>query len=274
MDWRQRFEDRPLIMGILNVTPDSFYDGGRFYSQDAAIEHALRMIAEGADIIDVGGESTRPYSDVTPLDVELERVIPVITAIKERTGAFVSIDTYKADVARAALEAGADMINDVSGLTFDDAMAGVAAESGVPVALMHIKGTPKDMQVAPRYDDVVQEITDFFVERMAFAKQRGIAEENIVLDPGIGFGKRLADNLTIIRDLRRFGRLGRPILIGTSMKSFLGKLAGSTDPEERVEGTLASTALALWNGADIIRVHDVGKAKKVAVLVYAVQHAS
>lgn len=274
MDWRQRFEDRPLIMGILNVTPDSFYDGGRFYSRGAAIEHALRMIDEGADIIDVGGESTRPYSEVTPLDDELARVIPVIRTIKERTGALVSIDTYKAEVARAALEAGADMINDVSGLTFDDAMADVAAQSGVPVALMHIKGTPKDMQVSPRYDDVVREIMEFFGERIAFAKQRGIAEENIVLDPGIGFGKRLADNLTIIRELRRFKELGRPILIGTSMKSFLGKLADSPDPEERVEGTLASIALTLWNGADMVRVHDVRKAKKVAVLVHAVQHAS
>jgi dihydropteroate synthase len=274
MGWRQRFEDRALIMGILNVTPDSFYDGGRFYSRDAAIEHGLRMIDEGADIIDVGGESTRPYSEVTPLDVELERVIPVIRAIKERTGAFVSIDTYKAEVARAALEAGADMINDVSGLTFDDAMADLAASSGVPVAIMHIKGTPQDMQVAPRYDDVVREIMEFFAERITVAKERGIAEENIILDPGIGFGKRLVDNLTIIRELGRFKELGRPILIGTSMKSFLGKLADSSDPEERVEGTLASIALALWNGADMVRVHDVRKAKKVSVLVHAVMHAS
>jgi dihydropteroate synthase len=274
MDWRQRFEDRALIMGILNVTPDSFYDGGRFYSRDAAIEHGLRMVHEGADIIDIGGESTRPYSEVTPLDVELERVIPVIRAIKERTGAFVSIDTYKAAVARAALEAGADMINDVSGLTFDDAMADVGAKSGVPVAIMHIRGTPKDMQVSPRYDDVVREIMEFFAERIAFAKQRGIAEENIILDPGIGFGKRLVDNLMIIKELGRFKDLGRPILIGTSMKSFLGKLADSSDPEERVEGTLASIALALWNGADIVRVHDVRRVKKVAVLVHGVMHAS
>jgi len=274
MGWRQRFEDRALIMGILNVTPDSFYDGGRFYSRDAAIEHALRMTDEGADIIDVGGESTRPFSEVTPIDDELERVIPVIEAIKKRTGAFVSIDTYKAEVARAALEAGADMINDISGLTFDVAMADVAARSGAPVAIMHIKGTPKDMQVAPHYDDVVREITEFFSERMAFAKQRGIAEENIILDPGIGFGKRVVDNLMIIKELGRLKELGRPILIGTSMKGFLGKLADSSDPEERVEGTLASVALSLWNGADIVRVHDVRKAKKVAVLVHGVMHAS
>ncbi|MEO0250242.1 MAG: dihydropteroate synthase [candidate division WOR-3 bacterium] len=274
MAWGQRFEDRALIMGILNVTPDSFYDGGRFYSRDAAIDHALRMIDQGADIIDVGGESTRPYSEATPLDDELTRVIPVIKAIKERTGAFVSIDTYKAAVARAALEAGADMINDVSGLGFDDAMADVAATSGVPIVIMHIKGTPKDMQVAPHYDDVVAEIMEYFAERISFAKQRGIAEENIILDPGIGFGKRLVDNLIIIKELRRFKELGRPILMGTSMKSFLGKLADSSDLEERVEGTLASIALCLWNGADIVRVHDVGKAKKVAMLVHAVQHAS
>lgn len=274
MGWGQRFEDRALIMGILNVTPDSFYDGGRFYSRDAAIDHALRMIDQGADIIDVGGESTRPYSEATPLDDELNRVIPVIKAVKERTGAFVSIDTYKAAVARAALEAGADMINDVSGLGFDDAMADVAATSGVPIVIMHIKGTPKDMQVAPHYDDVVAEIMEYFAERISFAKRRGIAEENIILDPGIGFGKRLVDNLIIIKELRRFKELGRPILMGTSMKSFLGKLADSSDLEERVEGTLASIALCLWNGADIVRVHDVGKAKKVAMLVHAVQHAS
>ena len=273
MGWRQRFEDRPLIMAILNVTPDSFYDGGKFYSADVAVEHALSMAREGADIIDVGGESTRPYSDITPIEEELQRVIPVIQAIKAQSNVLLSIDTYKAGVAKEAVDAGAGIINDVSGLTFDAAMGGVAARAGVPIIIMHMKGTPKEMQVSPRYDDVIQEIKEFFVERVQFAKQSGIDQENIILDPGIGFGKRLRDNLMIIKELRRFKELGHGILMGTSMKSFIGKLAGSSELEERVEGTLASLALSLWNGADIVRVHDVKKAKKVATLVHAVMKA-
>jgi dihydropteroate synthase len=273
MGWRQQFEDRPLIMGILNVTPDSFYDGGKFYPPDVALEHALRLADEGADIIDVGGESTRPFSDVTPTEEELRRVIPVIKAIRARSAAFLSVDTYKAAVAREAIDAGADMINDVSGLTFDPGIGDVAAQSGVPVIIMHTKGKPSQMQVSPRYDDVIQEIKEFFVDRMRFARQCGVDDRNIILDPGIGFGKRLQDNLKIIKELRQFKELGCPILIGTSMKGFLGKLAGSPEPEERVEGTLASIALSVWNGADIIRVHDVKKAKKVTTLVHAVMKA-
>jgi dihydropteroate synthase len=272
MGWRQRFEDRPLIMGILNVTPDSFYDGGKYYPPDVAVAHALRLADEGADIIDVGGESTRPYSDVTHVEEELRRVIPVIRGIRACSTVFLSIDTYKAGVAREAVDAGADMINDVSGLTFDPAMGAMAARSRVPIVIMHIKGMPKEMQVSPQYDDVIREIKEFFVDRIEFAKQSGIAEQNVILDPGIGFGKRLQDNLMIIKELRRFKELGRPILMGTSMKAFIGKLAGSPEPEERVEGTLASLALSLWNGADIIRVHDVKKARRVATLVHAVMN--
>ena len=270
MGWRKRFEDRPLIMGILNVTPDSFYDGGKFYPQDVAVEHALRLIDEGADIIDVGGESTRPYSDVTPAEEELRRIIPVLKAIRARSSVFLSIDTYKAAVADEALDAGADMINDVSGLTFDPALGDVAARSGVPVVIMHTKGKPKEMQVSPHYDDPIQEIKESLADRVQFAKQCGIDDQNIILDPGIGFGKRVEDNLLIIKELHRFKELGYPVLIGTSMKGFLGKLAGSPDPEERTEGTLASIALSLWNGADIVRVHDVKKARKVAAFVRAV----
>jgi dihydropteroate synthase len=273
MGWRQRLEDRPLVMGILNVTPDSFYDGGRHYAPEAAIEHGLRLIQEGADILDVGGESTRPYSDATPVEEELGRIIPLVRAVRARSDVFISVDTYKARVAREAIDAGADMINDVSGLCFDSGMARVAADAQVPVVIMHMKGTPKEMQVEPRYDDVIGEIRKFFVERIAFARQCGIDEENIILDPGIGFGKRLGDNLMIIKELRRFKELGRPVLIGTSMKAFIGRLAGSPDPEERTEGTLASVALCLWNGADIVRVHDVKKAKRVATLVQAVMKA-
>ena len=273
MGWRQRFEDRPLIMGILNITPDSFYDGGRYTAPGAAIKHALRLVEEGADIIDVGGESTRPYADSTTVEEELGRVIPVIKAVRARSDVFISIDTYKARVAQEALDAGADMINDVSGLSFDAGMARIAADAKVPVVIMHMKGTPKEMQVEPGYDDVIGEIKDFFSEKVAFAKQCGIEEENIILDPGIGFGKRLGDNLMIIKELRRFKELGKPVLIGTSMKAFIGRLTGSPDPEERIEGTLASVTLCLWNGADIVRVHDVKKARRVATLVHAVMKA-
>ena len=273
MGWRQRFEDRPLIMGILNVTPDSFYDGGKYYPQDVAVTHALRLTDEGADIIDVGGESTRPYSDVTSAEEELRRIIPVIKAVRERSSVFLSVDTYKAPVAREAVSAGADMINDVSGLTFDPEVGTVAAQSGVPVVIMHTKGKPKEMQVSPGYDDVIREIKEFFADRISFARQCGVDDQNIILDPGIGFGKRLQDNLMIIKELRRFKELGYPILIGTSMKSFIGKLEESPDLDERTEGTLASLALSLWNGADIVRVHDVKKARKVLRLVHAVMKA-
>ncbi len=273
MGWRQRFEDRPLVMGILNVTPDSFYDGGKFYLPEPAVEHALRLAAEGADIIDVGAESTRPYADPTPLDEELRRVIPVISAIRERSDAFLSIDTYKAAVAREAIGAGADMINDISGLTFDPELAAVAAQSRVPVIIMHTAGKPKEMQVNPHYDDVVGEIKRFFADRIGYANRCGIDDSNIVLDPGIGFGKRVEDNLMIIKELCQFKDFGCPVLIGTSMKGFLGKLAGSPEPEERIEGTLASIALSVWNGADIVRVHDVKKARKVVTFVRAVMTA-
>ncbi|OPY69539.1 MAG: Dihydropteroate synthase [Syntrophorhabdaceae bacterium PtaU1.Bin034] len=269
MAWRKRFKDKPLVMGILNVTPDSFYDGGKFFSHDQAVDRAFRMIGEGVDIIDVGGESTRPYSEPTPLREELKRVVPVIEGIRKRSAISVSIDTYKAEVAEAAIAAGADMINDISALSFDARMAEVAAAARVPVVMMHIKGTPRNMQVNPFYNEVIGEIRDFFVERIAFAKGHGIDEENIVIDPGIGFGKRLEDNLTIIKQLKRLGELGKPILVGTSMKSFIGKIMGTDDITERAEGTLASVAISLWNGADIVRVHDVAGTRKVVQFMQA-----
>ncbi len=269
MTWRKRFKDRPLVMGVLNVTPDSFYDGGTYLPRDTAIQRALRMVEEGADIIDVGGESTRPYSQPASLDEELERVLPVIEGIRKHSDIPLSIDTYKADVARAAVAAGVDIINDISALTFDPAMADVASQTRAPVVLMHIKGTPRDMQVNPSYEDVVEEITQFFHERIAFAKGHGIDEENIIVDPGIGFGKRLEDNLAIIRGLGRFKAMGRPILIGTSMKSFIGKITGTDAVEDRAEGTLASVAISLWNGADIVRVHDVAATTRVVQFMYS-----
>ena len=188
MTWRKRFKDKPLVMGILNVTPDSFYDGGLFFDRKRAIDHALQMIDEGADVIDIGAESTRPFSEPTPLAEELGRLVPVIEAVRKHSDIPISVDTYKAAAAKAALEAGADIINDISSLSFDPDMAHVAAESGAPVVLMHMKGTPRDMQKDPVYQDVVGEIKEFLAERIAFAKSAGIDEEDIVVDPGIGFG--------------------------------------------------------------------------------------
>ncbi len=274
MVWRKRFKDKPLVMGILNVTPDSFYDHGAFFSPDRAIDHALRMIDEGADIIDVGGESTRPFSEPTPLAEEQSRVIPVIEAVRKHSDVPLSVDTYKAAVAKAAIAAGADIINDISSLSFDPDMADVVAASGVPVVLMHMKGTPRDMQTDPTYKDVVGEIREFFVERIAFARSAGIDEENIVIDPGIGFGKRLQDNLAIIRDLRRLKELGQPLLMGTSMKSFIGRITGTSTLEDRAEGTLASVAMSVWNGADIVRVHDVARTRRVVAFMEALMASS
>lgn len=269
MAWRKRFKDKPVIMGILNVTPDSFFDGGSYYPRERAIDHALEMAEGGADIIDVGGESTRPGSEPTSLGEELDRVLPVIEGIRKHSSIPLSIDTYKAAVARAAVASGADMVNDISSLSFDEGMAGVVAASGVPVVIQHIKGTPRDMQKNPSYQDVTGEIKEFFIERIAYACSRGIDEDDIIIDPGIGFGKRVSDNLTIIRELGRLKELGRPLLIGTSMKSFIGRIMGTDVPAERAEGTLASVAISLWNGADMVRVHDVVRTKKVVTFMKA-----
>ncbi|MBA4390840.1 MAG: dihydropteroate synthase [Syntrophus sp. (in: bacteria)] len=262
----------PLIMGILNVTPDSFFDGGKHNTEEAAIEYALQMVEDGADIIDVGGESTRPYAEEVDLDEELKRVIPVIEKISARSDVFISIDTYKSKVAQEACLAGAHMINDISGLTFDPQMSQIAGQLRAYVVIMHTRGTPKNMQENPYYKNVVAEIKKFFLKQMEAAIQAGIAEDRIILDPGIGFGKRVEDNLKILKMLGEFKKLGRPLLIGTSMKSFIGKVTESP-LEERLEGTLASLAVSLMNGADILRVHDVKSAQKVAKLVHAVMES-
>jgi dihydropteroate synthase len=267
-----RHKTTPVIMGILNVTPDSFSDGGRYRSVEEALDHARLMIDEGAGIIDVGGESTRPFSEPVAEKEELHRVIPVIERLHDMPGAFISVDTYKANVAREALKAGADMINDISGLTYDDAMAGVIAEHDAHAVIMHIKGTPRNMQENPRYDDVIGEITGFLRERVEYAVRSGVDREKIIVDPGIGFGKRVEDNLRILKMLAVFKGLGRPVLIGTSMKSFIGKLT-DMPLEERVEGTLASLAVAIMNGADVLRVHDVRRTNKVLKIVKAVMEA-
>lgn len=264
------WKDRPLIMGVLNVTPDSFFDGGKFFKPEKAVRHALRMVKDGADIVDVGGESTKPYAEPISTDEELKRVIPVIEGIRARSDIIISIDTYKSKVAKEACAVGADIVNDISGLTFDKEMVNVVSKLGVYVVIMHIQGTPKDMQKNPYYEDVISEIKDFFIERIGFARRHGIEEDNIILDPGIGFGKRVEDNLKILKQLESFKEIGRPILIGTSMKGFIGKVTDSSLEEERTEGTLASIAISVWNRADIIRVHDVKKACKVVKLVDAV----
>ncbi len=250
----------PLVMGVLNVTPDSFSDGGDYSTTDKAVGRALKMIAEGADIIDVGPESTRPGSQPVPTDEQIARAIPVIEAVREANPTItISIDTRLASVARAALDAGADMINDISALGDDPGMAEVVARSGALVCLMHRKGRPIDMQRGggPDYDDVIGEIRTFLRDRMRSAVARGIDKSRIIVDPGIGFGKRVEHNLLILKHLDRFVALGRPVLVGASRKSFIGKVLGTEDPRQREVGSLAGAVIAALAGAAILRVHDV-----------------
>ena len=247
---------RTLIMGILNITPDSFSDGGRFADYERALARAFELISAGADILDVGGESTRPGSDLVPLPVELERVIPVIRAVRESSDIPISIDTNKSEVALQALAAGADIINDVSSLRFDPAMAQVAAGSGAPVILMHMLGAPRTMQVNPVYESVISEIIAFLEQRVKFAVQNGIERSQIIVDPGIGFGKTVTHNLNIIRDLDRFSCMDRPIMLGASRKRFIGKILGRPEGEREL-GTAVVNAFGIAAGAHILRVHDV-----------------
>ena len=266
----------PLVMGILNVTPDSFSDGGDYFEPDAAVARALTMIAEGADIIDVGGESTRPGAEPTPEDEQLRRTIPVIRAIRGRDpDVAVSIDTRSAAVARRALEAGADMVNDVSALRDDPEMADVVAGSEAAVVLMHRRGTSADMQEGggPHYDDVIGEIAAFLCERRGVAAARGIDRARILFDPGLGFGKRVEHNRMILRYLDRLVALGQPVLVGASRKRFLGRGSEDDEPKERLAGSLACAAIASMAGAAIVRVHDVRATVEVVRLCAAVQHA-
>jgi dihydropteroate synthase len=246
----------PAVMGIVNVTPDSFSDGGRFFAADDALEQALTLVREGASIVDIGGESTRPGSELVTLDEELRRVLPVVEALAGSVGVPISVDTMKAAVARRALAAGAALVNDVSALRHDDAMVGVVAESGCPVCLMHMQGMPKTMQDDPRYDDVVDEVLGFLEERMTFALARGVREKQVMIDPGIGFGKTVAHNLALLDGLERFTTLGRPVLLGASRKRFLGAILGA-EPSGRAVGTVATTVMGYLAGAHVFRVHDV-----------------
>jgi dihydropteroate synthase len=263
---------RTHIMGILNVTPDSFSDGGKFFKLEDAVRQGIKMAEEGADMIDVGGESTRPGSNPLAVEEESSRVIPVIKALIKEIDIPISIDTYKAKVAKEALDAGAQMINDISALRFDPEMKKIVAEYKVPIVLMHIKGTPKNMQENPYYEDVIGEITEYLKESIRIATEAGIDPEKIIVDPGIGFGKRLEDNLNILKNLKKFSILGCPILIGCSRKSFIGKIL-DLPVEERLEGSLAALAVAIMNGANIVRVHDVKESKKVASFVYTILRA-
>ncbi len=261
--------ERTCVMGILNVTPDSFSDGGRFADTAVAIEQALRLAADGADIIDIGGESTRPGAAAITAEEEKQRVLPVIEALAGKLTIPISIDTYKADIARAALDAGAALVNDISGFSFDPAMADLVAERGVPVVLMHIKGTPRDMQKNPEYASVMGEISDYLRTQADVALAAGVAADKIIIDPGIGFGKTAEHNLKIIRRLRELTSLGYPLLLGPSRKAFIGKILG-TEVDRRLEGTAATVSAAVFNGAAIVRVHDVKEMVRVVRVADAI----
>ena len=260
--------DRPQLMGVVNVTPDSFSDGGQFFSTAAAIEHALQLAEQGAAILDIGGESTRPGSDATLLSDELARVLPVIEALAARSEALISIDTRKAYVARQALAAGAHIINDVTAMTHDPAMIEVAAEAGVPVVLMHALGDPKTMQTDPRYDDAPTDIYDYLAARIEALVEAGVLRERIILDPGIGFGKTMAHNLQLMGSLALFHGLGCPVLLGASRKRFIGTLTHEPEAGKRVAGSVGAALAAAAQGVQIIRVHDV-KETKAALDVFA-----
>lgn len=263
---------RTLIMGVLNVTPDSFYDGGRYSNLRKAVERALEMVEEGADIIDIGGESSRPRANRVEEKEELERVIPVIKKLSSRIRVPISIDTYKSGVAKKAIDAGASIVNDISALRMDEKMAKVIESSGVPVCLMHMQGTPRNMQRNPRYKDVVSEIFAFLRERIDFCEQAGIDIEKTIVDPGIGFGKTVLHNLEILKNLDQFKSLGRPIMIGVSRKSLIGKVL-QLEHEERLEGSLASAIWSMTKGASILRVHDVRETKRAVKMVEAIAQA-
>ncbi len=264
------FSRGTLVMGVLNVTPDSFSDGGRFFDTDKAIEHGLQMAADGAAIIDVGAESTRPGAEPATADEQIKRAIPVIEALAKKTGVPISIDTHNVEVAEAALQTGAAMINDITALA-DERMGQLAAERKVPVVLMHMQGTPQTMQIEPEYDDVVGEVLDFLLAQAKKTQGFGIEKSKIFIDPGIGFGKTLEHNLLLLKNLDRFVAAGYRVLVGTSRKSFIGKLTAKEDPAERIFGTAATVALCAAAGVSIVRVHDVAEMVDVVKVTNAIR---
>ena len=263
---------RTLIMGVLNVTPDSFSDGGRFFDKEAAIAHGEALVSAGADIIDIGGESSRPFSEPVPAEEEIQRVVPVIEELAHRLSMPISIDTTKAQVAAQALDAGAVIVNDIGALRLDAAMANLVAHRDVPVVLMHMQGAPKTMQTNPGYEDVVGEVRSFLADAIHRAEEAGIDRSKIIVDPGIGFGKTVTHNLRLIKDLSALQPLGVPVLIGPSRKSFISKLLGPGD-ERREVGTQAAVTAAAMNGAHIVRVHDVERTRETLKLVDAIRNS-
>ncbi|HSE83554.1 MAG TPA: dihydropteroate synthase [Thermodesulfobacteriota bacterium] len=261
-------------MGILNVTPDSFYDGGRYLALDNALRQIERMITEGADIIDIGGESTRPRSSGVPEEEELKRVIPVIKEAKKRFDIILSIDTTKARVAEKALEEGASIINDISGLQFEPHLAEIAVKYRAGLILMHTPSRPFDMQEKTSYNNVVSDVINYLKRSVNLAEENGVHPESIIIDPGFGFGKTVDQNLTLLKHLSEFLVLEKPLLVGTSRKSFIGRILGTDSPGERIEGTAATIAAAIMNGASIIRVHDVQHMKRVAMTMDAILNAN
>lgn len=272
-DGKLDFSAGCIVMGILNVTPDSFSDGGKFFDLDRAVDHGLRMVEEGAAIIDIGGESTRPGSAAVSVREQIERVVPVIDALSKQTDVPISIDTYKHEVAKAALDSGAAMINDITALS-DERMGELAAERQVPVVLMHMQGTPATMQFEPKYEDVVGDVRDFLTDRASRAERLGVPKEMIFIDPGIGFGKTLEHNLLLLKHIDRFVVTGYRVLVGTSHKSFIGKITGKEIPSERIFGTAATVALCAAAGVSVVRVHDVSEMVGVVAIAHRISVGS
>jgi dihydropteroate synthase len=269
------FGGRCLVMGVVNVTPDSFSDGGQFEAPEAALAHGIALAQAGADVIDVGGESTRPGSLPVPEQTQIARIVPVLRGLSQRVSVPLSVDTTNAAVARAAIRAGASLVNDISGFTFDPLLPRIVADSGAACCAMHLKGTPRVMQESPQYDDVVEEVTAFLAQSLARAADAGVAPEQVMVDPGIGFGKTTGHNLVLLRRCRDLRVLGRAILVGTSRKRFLGELTGGKPPEARTVSSAASAAVvAVLHGADMVRVHDVAETREALAVASAVQQAS
>lgn len=262
----QGLGERPLIMGVLNITPDSFSDGGQFLDPEKALDHAYYLTESGADILDIGGESSRPGSEGISVDEEIERVIPIIKKLAKKLKIPVSIDTVKSEVAERAFDAGASILNDISALRMDEKMAGLAAQNNALVILMHMRGNPAEMQKNTEYDDIIGEISDFLSESALKAIQKGIKREKIIIDPGIGFGKSAEGNLVLLKNLDKFLELGYPVLVGASRKSFIGK-ALDLPLDQRLEGSVAAACYAVLNGADIVRVHDVVETRRAITII-------
>ncbi len=269
--WSLELGPRTLLMGVVNITPDSFSDSGRFYDSKKAIAHGLELVKAGADIIDIGGESTRPGAEPVSLDEELERIIPVIEGLNGQINVPISVDTYKSEVAKEALKAGASMLNDISAGRFDPEMVRLAAKENVPLILMHMKGQPRTMQENPIYRNLMAEVKSFLSEAADKAEKAGVAREMIIIDPGVGFGKTFDHNLVLLNRLEEFAALNRPLLVGPSRKAFLGQILGGAPPEERETATVAAAVLASYKGAHIIRVHKVEPSKEALAVVQAVR---